>query len=192
MQILHDKPHTKRPVIVAAATRLFAERGIDATSMRDIADAAGIREAAIYRHFANKESMSRDIFVSWYAWYGSQLRDIAKGSGTLREKLGRVARLELDAAEKHSEALLYFCENEPRFLHTLPAGVPRAGEILSTMIKEGQKRGEVRRGDAGILADMLSGALCGTALSWIRRGRPRSVRRHADLIAEACWRMIAD
>jgi hypothetical protein len=45
LQVLKEKPGTKRPAIVAAATFLFASVGVDATSMRDIADAAGVREA---------------------------------------------------------------------------------------------------------------------------------------------------
>ena len=60
METLNQKPDTKRPVIVRAATSLFAERGIDGTSMRDIAEAAGVREAAIYRHFAGKDDLARE------------------------------------------------------------------------------------------------------------------------------------
>jgi AcrR family transcriptional regulator len=42
MDILRQKPDTKRPTIIRAATSLFAKRGVDATSMRDIADRAGV------------------------------------------------------------------------------------------------------------------------------------------------------
>jgi len=69
MDILEKKPGTKRPVIVRAATLLFAEKGIDAASMREIAQAAGVREAAIYRHFAGKDDLAREIFASWYGWH---------------------------------------------------------------------------------------------------------------------------
>jgi AcrR family transcriptional regulator len=61
MEILKEKPATKRPVIVRAATSLFAKHGIDATSMRDIAEAAGVQEAASYRYFPGKDEMSREI-----------------------------------------------------------------------------------------------------------------------------------
>ena len=191
MRILDEKPDTRRPAIVQAATRLFSRRGIDATSMRDIANAAGVREAAIYRHFAGKEEMSRDIFASWYEWYSSQLREIACGAGEVREKVYRIACLELTAAEDHTEAFVYFCENEARFLRDLPPQVPRAREELSAMIKKGQRRQDVRTGDIGLLADMLGGALCGAALSWIRRGRRGRLSRRAVLVGETCWRMIA-
>jgi AcrR family transcriptional regulator len=191
MDILDEKPDTKRPVIIRAATSLFARRGVDATSMRDIAEAAGVREAAIYRYFASKDEMSREIFVSWYGWYSRQLREIVRGPGDAREKVRSVARLELFAAEEHTEAFTYFCENEPRFIRSLPAGVPRARDVFIEMIKKGQDRHEVKAGDAGVLADMLSGALCAVALSWIGRRRRGDLSSQLSLIAETCWAMIA-
>jgi AcrR family transcriptional regulator len=191
MDILKEKPDTKRPVIIRAATTLFAKRGVDATSMRDIAEAAGVREAAIYRYFASKEELSRDIFVSWYGWYSRQLREIVSGAGDTKDKVYGVARLELSAAEEHTEAFTYFCENETRFLRALPAGVPRARDVFIALITAGQQRHEVKAGDARLLADMLSGALCTVALTSIRRRRRGDLTNHLDLVAETCWAMIA-
>jgi AcrR family transcriptional regulator len=190
MDILKEKPDTKRPRIIRAATTLFAKRGVDATSMRDIAEAAGVREAAIYRHFPSKEEMSRDIFVSWYGWYSRQLDAIVRGPGGAKDKVYGVARLELSAAEEHTEAFTYFCENEARFLRALPAGVPRARDVFIALITEGQQRREVKAGDARLLADMLSGALCTVALTSIRRRRRGDLTNHLDLVAETCWAMI--
>ena len=190
MNILNEKPGTKRPVIVRAATSLFARRGVDATSMRDIADAAGVREAAIYRYFASKEEMSRAIFVSWYGWYSRQLHEIVCSVGSTKEKIDGAARLELSAAMEHTEAFTYFCENEARFLRSLPASVPRVRDVLIDLVKQGQARSEVKAGNAGVLADMLSGALCAVALSLVWRRRRGSMDDQLDLIAEACWAMI--
>jgi len=191
MDILEGKPGTKRPVIIRAATSLFAKRGVDATSMRNIADAAGVREAAIYRYFTSKEEMSRQIFASWYGWYSQQLQEIVRGPGNTKEKVRGAARVELSAAAEHTEAFIYFCENEVRFIRSLPAGVPRARDALIELIAAGQERREVKAGDAGLLADMLSGALCAVALSSVRRRRRGDLKNQLDLVAEASWAMIA-
>ena len=190
MNILDEKPDTKRPVIVRAATSLFAKRGVDATSMREIADAAGVREAAIYRYFASKEELSREIFVSWYGWYSRQLREIVHAPGGTKEKVYGAARLELSAALEHTEAFTYFCENEARFLRSLPASVPRVRDVVIELVKQGQAQSEVKAGDVGVLADMLSGALCTVALSLVWRRRRGSVDDPLNLIAETCWAMI--
>ena len=191
MEILQQKPDTKRPEIVRAAITLFAKRGIDGTSMRDIAQAAGVREAAIYRHFAGKEELAREIFLSWYIWHCRQLNQIVTGPGSTKEKLRSLVRQEFTVAESHPEAFIYFCENEPKFMSLLPPEVPSVRKIFKEFIKEGQGRGELREGDPGLIADMLSGALCGVALSWIRRLRRGGLNRHIALVAESCWRMMA-
>ena len=143
MEILHQKPDTKRPEIVRAAITLFSERGIDGTSMRDIAQAAGVREAAIYRHFVSKEELAREIFLSWYVWHCQQVNQIVTGSENTKEKLRNVVRQEFTAAESYPEAFLYFCENEPKFISLLPPNVPSVRKIFIELIKEGQRRGEL-------------------------------------------------
>jgi hypothetical protein len=47
--------------------------------------------------------------------------------------------------------------------------IPRIRTRLIQMIRDGQRRGEVRAGEAALPADMLSGALCAAAISAIRR-----------------------
>ncbi|HEX3782103.1 MAG TPA: helix-turn-helix domain-containing protein [Pseudonocardiaceae bacterium] len=51
----------RRAEIVAVARRLFAESGFDATTTREIATAAGISDALIYRHFSGKEALLQAI-----------------------------------------------------------------------------------------------------------------------------------
>ena len=43
--------------ILDAAFGLFSEKGFTATSMRDIADAVGIKAASLYNHFAGKQEL---------------------------------------------------------------------------------------------------------------------------------------
>src|SRR5229473_7549669 len=135
MEILEQKPDTKRPVIVRAATSLFAEKGIDGTSMRDIAEAAGVREAAIYRHFAGKDDLAREIFLSWYGWYCEELQRVASGPGRIWDKLREIVRHEFSAVTEHSEAFVYFCENEARFVRVLPLEMMSARRVFAAFIK---------------------------------------------------------
>ncbi|MFD0969734.1 TetR/AcrR family transcriptional regulator [Plantactinospora endophytica] len=44
-------------MIQAHAVRLFAERGYDATTMTDVAEAAGVSPMTVYRHFPTKEDL---------------------------------------------------------------------------------------------------------------------------------------
>lgn len=72
-----DPPRTRmtaddrRAQIVAAARRLFAESGFDATTTREIATAAGISDALIYRHFPDKKALLRAIVDDGIARFAS-------------------------------------------------------------------------------------------------------------------------
>jgi AcrR family transcriptional regulator len=190
METLKQKPQTKRPVIVRAATSLFAERGIDGTSMREIADAAGVREAAIYRHFTGKDDLAREIFLSWYGWYCGELGRIVSGPGSTLDKVHQIVRHEFSAVTEHSEAFVYFCENEARFVRNLPPEIVSSRRVFITFIKAGQAAGEIRAGNPALLADMLSGALCAVALTWLGTGRQKKLSAQVVEVVEACWRMI--
>ena len=47
----------RRRQIVDVAMRLFSERGFRGTTTKEIATAAGVSEAIIFRHFATKEEL---------------------------------------------------------------------------------------------------------------------------------------
>ena len=53
----------RRLQLLAAAERLFAERGFLAVRLEDIGAAAGVSGPAIYRHFPNKESLLVELLV---------------------------------------------------------------------------------------------------------------------------------
>src|ERR1700749_817134 len=53
----------RRLQLLAAAERLFAERGVLAVRLEDIGAAAGVSGPAIYRHFPNKEPLLVELLV---------------------------------------------------------------------------------------------------------------------------------
>ncbi len=54
-----------RKRILKHAERLFAKKGIDADSIRDITDAAGVNSAAIHYHFGSKSGLIEALLARW-------------------------------------------------------------------------------------------------------------------------------
>jgi AcrR family transcriptional regulator len=59
---LSDPPRTRERILEAALT-LFAEKGYEATSMRQIAEQLGITKAALYYHFDSKADIVRTMLA---------------------------------------------------------------------------------------------------------------------------------
>ncbi|HZU35199.1 MAG TPA: helix-turn-helix domain-containing protein [Gemmataceae bacterium] len=47
----------RRAAIIQAVRRLFADKGFDGTTTRELAEAAGVSEALLFKHFPNKEAL---------------------------------------------------------------------------------------------------------------------------------------
>jgi AcrR family transcriptional regulator len=58
-------PSERRAHLVRLAGDLFAEKGFRATTVREIADAAGILSGSLYHHFDSKESIGDEILSSF-------------------------------------------------------------------------------------------------------------------------------
>jgi AcrR family transcriptional regulator len=58
----YERPSTqKEAAILAAATRLFADRGYDGARTADIAAAAGVTERTLFRYFPSKDKLYRRV-----------------------------------------------------------------------------------------------------------------------------------
>lgn len=57
-----DEKRKSHERILKAASRLFRERGIEATSVADVMKAAGLTHGGFYRHFASKEALVTAAF----------------------------------------------------------------------------------------------------------------------------------
>ena len=53
--------------ILAEARRLFTERGFEATSIDEIAEAAGVAKGAVYHHFTSKEAVFQRVLEDMQA-----------------------------------------------------------------------------------------------------------------------------
>lgn len=110
--MIGERPQSKgeqtRAAIVNAAHSLFVEKGFHATSMRQIADQAGLALGGIYNHFGSKE----DIFVAVldaFHPYHDMLPALQNAEGATAEEYIR------NAAERMVEAL----KRRPRLLNLM-------------------------------------------------------------------------
>lgn len=76
-----DSDGTRRRIYEQALI-LFADRGYHGVSMRDIAQACGIKASSIYAHLASKEQLLYDLIVMAHEEHREGLRDALLGAGS--------------------------------------------------------------------------------------------------------------
>ena len=92
-----------RQRIQRQALRLFTDRGYDATTVNDVAAAAGVSAMTVYRHFPTKEDLVLyDDFDHLAAATISEL----PATGSLAERIGRTVLATFDLASTHDREIL--------------------------------------------------------------------------------------
>ncbi|MCR8895831.1 TetR/AcrR family transcriptional regulator [Gordonia sp. GONU] len=93
--------------MLATAGRMFAENGLRSTTVRDIADAAGILSGSLYHHFDSKESMVDEILRRFLDDLFARYRHIASAGLSATETLRGlvVASFESIDAERNAVAI---------------------------------------------------------------------------------------
>src|SRR3954469_24515800 len=77
----------RREQILAIATRLIASRGYSQTTVRDIADEAGILSGSLYHHFDSKEAMLDEILRDFLGRLYERFQEIEASDAPPRQML---------------------------------------------------------------------------------------------------------
>ncbi|MDR6624239.1 TetR/AcrR family transcriptional regulator [Caulobacter segnis] len=76
-----------RERVLAAARRLFSERGYEGATIRDIAQAAGMSTGAVFASFADKSELFEEILTADYEVIHAQMTQAARAAKTVDEAL---------------------------------------------------------------------------------------------------------
>ena len=103
-----EKGELTRSAIVEAAHQLFTTQGYHGTSMRQIANNAGIALGGIYNHFANKEILYCAVLDRGLQPMADAMDELLQGGASMQEMSGLpIAMTNLLAAHPHMPALFH-------------------------------------------------------------------------------------
>jgi len=81
------EPHDTHAHILTQAIPLFAARGYDGVSMRNISAVVGISAAALYHHFPDKQALYLDAIRYAFADKSSSIKEVISTEGSPAERL---------------------------------------------------------------------------------------------------------
>jgi AcrR family transcriptional regulator len=175
----------RREELLRIAGELFARRGFRNTTVRDIADSAGILSGSLYHHFDSKESMVDELLDTFQTELFQTYDTIVASDLSPIEKIEAVVRASFDAIDQHHSEVAIF-QNDATHLSSfdrfgyLIQRNARFRELWSSLLKDAIAAGELR---ADLDVDLVYRFLRDTvwvAVTWYRPGGPLAVTDVAD------------
>ncbi|HVM84988.1 MAG TPA: TetR family transcriptional regulator [Candidatus Binatia bacterium] len=173
--------------ITDGALKLFAERGVEATAMRDIAAAASITEPAVYRHFKSKDDLVWQIFWSGYRSLGENLQRAQAAEPRLRPRLAAMI----------AAICRLFDEDTPRFRFLLLTQHGQLGKIterekgpvqvLHDQLAAAIATGELPQQDSELATSAVFGIVLQAATFKVYGRLKKPLTAYAPQLAAACW-----
>ena len=182
----------RRAHLVVLAGELFAQKGYRATTVREIADAAGILSGSLYHHFDSKESIGDEILSSFINEVLADYRGAVASAASPRAAIEQIVRSTSRTLARHRAALAmlqndwsYFAA-QPRFAY-LPKALREIERIWVTQLETGQESGLFRADlDAKLTYRLLRDVL------WIPEQWRRTRGYGTDQVVDALLGILFD
>lgn len=179
----------RRTEILEVAKDIFAERGVKATTVRQIGAKAGILSGSLYHHFDSKFDIVDAILQDFSEHVTAHDREIANQDESAVERLKQLIRFSFSLVTDYRAATLII-QNDTRYLleHERFSYIRDHGQeverIWVGVLKEGVKEGSIRSDiDPDLFYRATRDVIAG-AVHWYRPSRGKSIEEISDEVTE--------
>ncbi len=175
--------------ILKKAMELFSDRGYDATSVREICEAAGITKPTLYHFYGSKEGVYRALVEGALERFRADMERALSGEGSLRDHLSRMARAYVDAAVREPDLARFLMALIHNPKHSAPATdfvgfyhgiLAEAAQALEGAVA----KGEISPGPTEVRLLVFMGALGEAMHGYLLSGRPDLTHELADSLVD--------
>jgi AcrR family transcriptional regulator len=192
-RLMAREPGDRRERILSSAAALFASKGVAATTVREIADEAGILSGSLYHHFESKEAMVDEIVRSYLEDLHTRYKAVLDGDTDPRTRLHDLIVASLEVVEAHPHATEIY-QNDVNYLAQIErfGYLKNAGrevqhawlEVIGQGIAQGVIRGDL---DPKILYRLMRDAVW-LSVRWFKPTKDYPITR----LAEDCTSLFLD
>ena len=179
-----------RDRIESAAVRLFVEKGVAETTVRDIAQAVGISEGALYRHFVSKEQLVWLLFERHYVEFAGRLKALADAESTTRARLAAMIRGFCRAHDENPVLFRFMLFAQHGQLGKLSAETPTPVNAVCNVLVQGLAAGDLPAQDADLATALVFGVVLEPA-QFAAYGRgPSELQTVSERLVAAAWAAV--
>lgn len=171
-------------VKMLAAADLFAEQGLDATKMEDVASATGVPKATLYYYFEGKEDILSFLFAEILDEVARAIGGAVDTEGDAGERLAAAIEAHLGVFERFptaSRALQFDLGRAARMPDVAERVKKAFVQPVHDLLVEGARDGSLRRlGDPWLVATAILGSITTTGINFLTV----SPKRKSSKVAE--------
>jgi AcrR family transcriptional regulator len=144
------KAAQRREQLIQVATKVFAKRGFEAATTAAIAEAAGVTEPILYRHFSSKQEMFVAITRAMSGQTLRHWRELIGKSSTSTEKIRMVARGFPQHIKSNEDAYHVIhgalaTSRDRKVLSVMKEHYSEIERFFRKIVEDGQKAGEFKK-----------------------------------------------
>ena len=182
----------QRAQLIEVARGLFARRGLDGTTLAEIAAAAGVSKPVVHEHFGSKEALYAEVVDAEFNRLLAAVTEALSADAGPRILIERAAYALLDYIEHHTDGFRILARD-------VPPGQPEGtfatllsritGDVEHILATEFGDRG-LSAGAGGMYAQMLVGMVAMTGQWWLAARTPDKATVAAHLV-NLSWNGLA-
>jgi AcrR family transcriptional regulator len=164
-------PETSRERVIAAAAELFRTRGFGATSMREVAERAGLGKSSLYHHIPGKQELLGEIVERGITTLMHALEQVAAADLPAPERLRLAVRSHVLTSIEHRDSAACFIQEGNALSREQHASYmakrDRYEAWLRQIVGDGQRSGEFRPMEVRLAVLAILG-MCHWVVRWYR------------------------
>ena len=173
--------------ILEAARRLFAKQGFDGTTTRDLAQAAGVAEGTLFRHFVNKKAILVEVATQGWIEILTDLLTELSEMGSYKA-VAQVMRNRMWNLQKNSD-LMRVCFMEAQFHPELrdriqSEVIDKMTDVAEAFFQTAMEKGIYRQMDAKLVARVFLGMFAVAGFSYNTLIEPEASPQQMQDMAE--------
>jgi AcrR family transcriptional regulator len=155
--------------LLAAARQLFAQKGYDGATVREIAALAGVTKPILYYYFGNKEGIYFELIREPFAKLDALLHDSLQWGGSAKARLEQLCDHLFYLFTEHLELLnLIQGPSAGSPYYDFEAGYRRLQNAIRRLILEGIEQQEFQNANAKAGASAIIGGLYMATQEWLK------------------------
>ena len=178
-----------RASIEKEALRLFAQKGVEGTTIRDLALAVGVADAALYRYFSSKEDIAAELFAAHYGALARSIEEIAGRALPFADTVAALVDLLCGLFDHAPDVFSFILLNQHAHLRYVRDDA-NAVEALRAIMRGAHAQGAIGIADSDLAAAMALGAVLQPCVFKLYGRLPGAMTERARDLTDAALRVL--